>query len=236
MSDLISLEEAELEDLALEVVLGDGLFTLSAQFGSQVVYLPCRWPSVAQEKQIERLTLAHCNGVPRDQIAEYDYLLALGCAICEVIADPERLPSWLPADERGRPNPSGVKFGALLRNIASAWERKKRRVENWFLANDGLNLRRITTQLHDLKLRDAVARHLATHPFDPKVTELSTAQMHVFLELRHPADPKKEEDDLLKRDAELLDDEELYRTGVQQEEEETPDDEVDLALYAQMGQ
>lgn len=98
--------------------------------------------------------------------------------------------------------------------------------------NDELNLRRVAAY-PELRLRDAVARHLNTHPFDSRVTALSYMQMLVLLELRHPSDPAEAEKAALQKDTDDSEARDQYHLGDVEVKEDTIDDALAFATYAQ---
>ena len=230
---LVTAEEAELEDLALEAILGDGLFALRATLAGREYSLLSRWPTLAAERRLETLTTRYCLGKGVGEMAATDYLLARGRAVVEALAHAP-YPEWLPVDEQGQPQTERMRSAALLRSFAEAWEHLSRRLASWLYREKGLNLKRIAG-LDELLLRDAVAREMNTHPFDARIATLSRVQIDAMLELRMPADPKRAEGDALQKDADEADARDEYYSGEIKEVEETPEDELDLALYAQSG-
>lgn len=76
---LVDAHEAALEDLALEVILGDGFFLLESEWQGKRVELWCKWASL---KDDERLGAAL---EPKEDEAEYDYALRVGIEVCRVL-------------------------------------------------------------------------------------------------------------------------------------------------------
>lgn len=194
---LVDAHEAALEDLALEVILGDGFFLLESEWQGKRVELWCKWASL---KDDERLGAAL---EPKEDEAEYDYALRVGIEVCRVLGVKEKLPKWIPRDEHGNAAPEHSRATGALRQLGRAWLERRREFDYWLERDKGWNIQRLC-KLETLKIRDLVAKELNTHPFDPKVCELSLAQMYVMLELRHPRPETEREDDAFAKDVEAL--------------------------------